>query len=106
MDNAAGTTQVWLHARDGEGAEAADQLDDADGDTVFKFRTPSNGDLVNFYLKAADGGSGRDPLWLDDIHIENVDGSGNLANPVPEPTALSLLVLACLPALRRRRRRA
>lgn len=105
VDNAAGTTQVWMHARDGEAATAADQLRDDEGDTVFNFRTFSGNDLINFYLKASDGGSGRDPLWLDDIHMENVDGSANLGNPVPEPTALSLLVLACLSALRRRRGR-
>jgi len=102
VDNTSGTTQVWLHTRDGEAAEAGDQLD-ANGQTVFNFRNFSGQDLISFYLKAADGGSGRDPLWLDDIHIENVNGLANLANPVPEPTTLSLLALACLPALRRRR---
>jgi len=102
VDNASGDTQVWMHARDGEAAGAADQLD-ANGQTVFNFRTPSSGDLINFYLKAADGGSGRDPLWLDDIHIENVDGSANLANPVPEPATLSLLALGGLATMRRKR---
>jgi len=106
VDNDAGTTQVWMHTRDGQAATTGDQLEDDDGDTVFNFRTFSGNDLVNFYLKASDGGSGSDPLWLDDIYMENVYGSANLGNPVPEPTALSLLVLACLPALRRRRGRA
>lgn len=103
VDNAAGTTQVWMHSRDGQAATPTDQLDDDEGDTVFSFRTFSGKDLVNFYLKAAEGGSGSDPLWLDDIYMEAVDGWANLTNPVPEPTVLSLLVLACLPVLRRGR---
>ena len=103
VDNASGASQVWLHSRDGEAAEAGDQLD-AGGETVFSFRYFNGLDLLNFYLKAADGGSGRDPLWLDDIHIENVDGSVNLANPVPEPTTLSLLTFGGLAVLRRRRK--
>ncbi len=107
VDNASGTTQVWMHARDGQAATTGDQLDDDEGDTVFNFRSfVSGNDLVNFYLKASDGGSGPAPLWLDDIYMENVDGSANLTNPVPEPTTAVLLVLACLPALRRRWRRA
>ena len=102
VDNASGNTQVWLHTRDGEPATAADQLDDA-GQTVFDFRTFTALALRTFYIKAADGGSGYDPLWLDDIYMEGVNGAVNLSNPVPEPTTLTLLALAGMAMLRRKR---
>lgn len=107
VDNDSGNTQVWLHSRPGEGATPADQLDAA-GQTVFSFRTNTNTDLVKFYIKAADGGSGNDPLWIDDIYLEAEDSdTPNLTNPVPEPHSLICLasaavVLVCY--LRGRRR--
>lgn len=107
VDNVSGNTQVWLHSRPREGAVAADQLD-AEGQTVFNFRTNANTDLVKFYIKAAEGGSGKDPLWIDDVYLEDSDGQ-NLTNPVPEPQTLAglasfALVLVCYLCGRRRRR--
>ncbi len=104
VDNDSGNTQVWLHTRPGEGATPADQLD-AEGQTVFDFRTDTNSNLVKFYIKAADGGSGSDPLWIDDIYLEDSD-TLNLSNPVPEPHSLACLASAALVLvcyLRRRR---
>lgn len=107
VNNDSDDTQVWLHSRPGEGATPADQLDSG-GQTVFNFRTETSIDLVKFYIKTADGGSGGDPLWIDDIYLE-VDHSDtpNLTNPVPEPHALICLAsfaLALVCYLRRRRR--
>lgn len=105
VDNDSGNTQVWLHSRPGEGATPTDQLD-ASGQTVFDFRTNVNTDLVKFYIKAAEGGSGNDPLWIDDIYLENSTGE-NLTNPVPEPHALvglASFALALVCYLRRHRR--
>jgi hypothetical protein len=104
VDNDSDDTQVWLHTRPGEGATAADQLDSG-GQTVFDFRTETVSNLIKFYIKAADGGSGQDPLWFDDIYLEN-SGTLNLTNPVPEPHTLvclasAAIVLLC--CLRRRR---
>jgi hypothetical protein len=58
--------------------------------------------MNHFYLKAADGGSGQDPLWIDDIYIENT-AAMNLATPVPEPAAGWLIATEALVLLRRRR---
>ena len=80
IDNDSGNTQVWLHSRPGGGAGAADQLE-SDGQTVFDFRTDLSRDLVKFYIKAADGGSGQDPLWIDDIYLEDSNAL-NLTSPV------------------------
>lgn len=108
VNNDSDDTQVWLHTRPGEGATPADQLDAA-GQTVFNFRTETSTDLVKFYIKAAAGGSGADPFWIDDIYLEAEDNdTPNLTNPVPEPHALICLAsaavaLACY--LRRCRRR-
>ena len=57
--------------------------------------------------EAAEGGSGNDPLWIDDIYLEDSNGQ-NLANPVPEPQSLAglasfALVLVCYLRVRRRR---
>lgn len=79
IDNDSGNTQVWMHSREGDGALASDQLD-ADGQIEFDFRSDYNTDLVNFFIKAADGGSGTGLLWIDDIYLENSD-SLNLSNP-------------------------
>jgi hypothetical protein len=106
VDNELDNTQVWLHSRPGDGATAGDQLD-ADGQTVFDFRTSNTVDLVKFYIKVATGGSGADPLWIDDIYLEDSD-SPNLANPVPEPHSLICLASAAAVLafhLGRRRRR-
>lgn len=75
---------------------------------MFDFRTDSSLDLVRFYIKAADGGSGNDPFWIDDIYLESVSSSTpNLANPVPEPQAIVCLGVgaACLAWVFRRRGR-
>ncbi|MBN2021156.1 MAG: PEP-CTERM sorting domain-containing protein [Pirellulales bacterium] len=106
VNNDADNAQIWLHDRPGEAALPSDQLD-AEGQTAFGFRTGGLSDLINFYIKAADGGSGNDPLWIDDIHLETT-GAVNLANPVPEPGTWVVLssALAALVAIRARRRRA
>jgi hypothetical protein len=96
IDNAADQSQVWLHARPGEGATSLDQLD-AEGQTIFEFRTSSAGDLINFYIKTG-GGSGVDgPLLLDDIYLENSDAL-NLSNPSGSPSALAAVPAPVLPA--------
>ena len=80
INNITDDTQIWLHARPGEGADAADQLD-IDGQTVFEFRDVTAGDLRTFYIKTA-GGSGPDgPLMIDDIYLEDTDAL-NLTNPL------------------------
>lgn len=99
IDNDPGRSQVWLHDRDLAAAVAADQLD-ADGQTVFEFRTDANADLISFYLKAAEGGSGQDPLWIDDIYLES-GGAVNLSHPVPEPVTLGLFCLTTIALFRR-----
>lgn len=99
IDNDAGSSQVWLHDRPGQGALASDRLD-AEGVTSFDFRTDTHSDLIRFYLKAADGGSGIDPLWIDDIYLETTDAA-NLSNPIPEPATFALVLLGW-PFLRRR----
>ena len=102
IDNAAGTSEVWLNSRVGEDAVDTDQLI-VDGQATFNFRTNANSDLVNFFIKAADGGSGNDPLWIDDIYLENT-ASRNLTNPVPEPGILIGAAALALCGLARRRR--
>ena len=109
VNNDSDDTQVWLHSRPGEAATPGDQLHDSGGETVFNFRSETDTDLVKFYIKAADGGSGRDPFWIDDIYLEAEDGDApNLTNPVPEPNSLICLAsfaLALICYLRGRRRR-
>jgi len=94
IDNDPGRSQVWLHDRDLAAAVPADQLD-ADGQTIFEFRTDANADLINFYLKAAEGGSGQDSLWIDDIYLESGEAV-NLSHPAPEPMTLGLVGLATI----------
>lgn len=101
IDNDLGNSQVWLHDRDGEAPIATDLLD-AEGQTVFDFRTDLNQDLVTFYLKAADGGSGNDPLWIDDIYLENTP-TLNLTNPIPEPASAVLVIMGLAFAIHPRR---
>jgi hypothetical protein len=103
VNNDSDDTQVWLHSRPGEKALAADRLP-AGEETAFDFRTNTSGDLVKFYIKAADGGSGRDPFWLDDIYLEN-GSSVNLSNPVPEPHCLAILAAGAAAIAGRRRKR-
>jgi len=64
------------------------------------FRTPSNDDLINLWVRnnSGDGAIG----YIDDVWLDTT--GANLANPVPEPS-ISLLVglFAALSLLRRRR---
>lgn len=80
IDNENETTQVYLHARDGDPATGAD-LQDSDGQTVFTFRSGAAGDLLTYFIKTGGGNSiNSGPLYIDDIHVENTDVL-NLWNP-------------------------
>lgn len=94
IDNATDDTQVYLHARPGEGATAADQLKFGT-QSVFDFRDGVAADLRTLFIKTGGGSSQHaGPLYLDDIHLETT-ATLNLSNPtVPEPgTTGSLLLL-------------
>ena len=92
VNNDTRDSRVWLHDRGQADATSGDQLD-ASGQTVFDFRLDAPGDLIRLYLKAADGGSGRDPLWIDDVYVEQAEGV-NLSHPVPEPASGVLVSIA------------
>ncbi|MFC1572322.1 FlgD immunoglobulin-like domain containing protein [Candidatus Eisenbacteria bacterium] len=85
IDNVNDQTQVWLHARPGDGAGAADQLD-VEGQTIFDFRNRNAGDLASFYIKTGGGSGVAGPLLIDDIHIEGTD-TLNFSNPVATTAA-------------------
>jgi hypothetical protein len=80
IDNATDDTQVYLHNRPGQPATPEDLLD-AEGQTVFDFRSGSAGDLVNFYIKTGGGSGSGGPFYIDDMYLEDSDGL-NLDNPV------------------------
>ena len=83
INNISDDTQVYLHARGGESAEPADQLD-SEGQTVFEFRSGSAGDLVTYFIKTGGGSGPSGPLYLDDIYLENTNAL-NLSNPSDAP---------------------
>jgi len=102
LNNTTDDTQVYLHARAGESATAADLLS-LDGQSVFGFRGDAAGELRTFFIKTAGGSSeNQGPLYLDDIYLEDSDAA-NLQNPVPEPGAAGAVLLAMGLALRRQR---
>jgi hypothetical protein len=84
MDALTDEYQIWLHDRPGQDAVAGDQLFAPDGDDIFEFRAGGNGDLFQFYVKTAGGGSSQNfgPVYFDDIYLELTDAL-NLSNPVP-----------------------
>jgi hypothetical protein len=83
INNIDDDSQVYLHAREGEAAESADQLD-SEGQTVFEFRSGSAGNLVTYFIKTGGGSGPSGPLFLDDIYLEDADGL-NLSNPSGAP---------------------
>lgn len=106
IDTGTDTFQVWLHDRDGEAAQAFDQLS-VGGVSDFAFRgSPSSSDLRSFFVKTGGGASSNaGPLYLDNLYLE----SGNALNlqhpvPVPEPAVVAYLIigLGMLGLLRRR----
>ncbi len=84
IDSQEDQTRVWLHHRDGEPAFATDQLTSRDQDE-FGFRTPTNTDLIRFYIKSSSGGGKSGPFWFDDLYLED-SSLLNLTNPtLPYP---------------------
>ncbi|MCA9242094.1 MAG: hypothetical protein KDA37_17910, partial [Planctomycetales bacterium] len=71
LDTTADTTRLWLNDAPGEPAAGSNQLSNQEGDTLFGFRTSTQSDLKNFYIKTASGGSGVfGPLLIDDLYLE------------------------------------
>lgn len=87
IDNLNDESRVYLHAGLVRPANLADLLD-SDGQLLFVFRGGVANDLRTFYIKTGGGSSGNSgPLYLDDIHLENVNAL-NLNNPTVIPPDL------------------
>lgn len=85
VDNSTERTRIWLHARDGEPATAADQLTEGES-TEFIFRSGFANDLVRFFIKTG-GGNGVDgPLYIDDLYLEQT-AVLNLSQPAAPAAA-------------------
>ncbi len=82
IDNTSATYQVWMNSIPGSDAQASDQLRNSEVESLFGFRTPTDKDLIKFFIKT---GTNKSPVdgrfYLDDIHLENSDGI-NLNNPL------------------------
>lgn len=76
--------QVWMNSAPGGDAQASDQLANDATETLFGFRTPTETDLVNFFIKT---GGGNNPVdgrfYIDDIYLEDA-GDINLNNPLAD----------------------
>jgi hypothetical protein len=79
VDNTSDQIQVWLHARPHDPALMSDQLD-AEGQTLFGFRSGTMANLVTFFIKTGGGSGPSGPLFIDDIYLEDT-GALNLTNP-------------------------
>ena len=82
IDNTSNTYQVWMNSDPGGAAHATDQLENSAAEDLFGFRTATEKDLVNFFVKTGGGNSpvnGR--FYIDDIYLEDTD-KVNLDNPL------------------------
>ncbi len=96
VNNALSTYQVWMNSVYGGKAQATDLLVNSDGESLFRFRTSTNKDLIKFFIKTACGASPIDGhFYLDDIFLEDT-GDINLNNPLPPRVVPPLLMLLLL----------
>ena len=71
-----------MNSDPGGAAHATDQLENSAAEDLFGFRTATEKDLVNFFVKTGGGNSpvtGR--FYIDDIYLEDTD-KVNLDNPL------------------------
>ena len=97
VDKTSDTYQVWMNSVPDGDAQAGDQLKNDAAESLFGFRTPTNKDLVSFFIKT---GGNKSPVdgrfYIDDIYLEDSDGI-NLNNPlapiIQKTTSLPWLLL-------------
>jgi len=96
IDNSTNSYEVWMQ---GGSLAVPTKLDDNDGanlgNTVFGFRNgPAANDLVTALLRT--GTNHNSNFYIDDIYLDT--SGANLANPVPEPSAMLVSVLGVFTA--------
>ncbi|MEA3467131.1 MAG: hypothetical protein U9R57_02780 [Thermodesulfobacteriota bacterium] len=100
VDKTSDTYQVWMNSVPKGNAQDSDQLKNDAAEALFGFRTHTDKDLVNFFIKT---GGGKSPVdgrfYIDDIYLEDSDGT-NLSNPlaptIQQTTSLPWLLLLLL----------
>ena len=93
VNNASNTYQVWMTSGYGSSAQAIDRLVNSAKESLFRFRTLTDKDLIMFFIKTACGASPVDgQFYLDDIFLEDT-GDINLNNPLPPRIMPPLIML-------------